>query len=178
MIAHPPCTYLANSGVRWLYGGKGTTRDPKRWALMEEGARFFKMLLDADIPRIAVENPIMHGHAKIIVGEDPAQIVQPYQFGHSESKATCFWLRNLPPLRPTNILEGRHFGRVHKESPGADRWKRRSLTYTGIADAMAEQWGGFASSGKIIDSPPPIRVKIPAAELSPNVHRIATRGLG
>lgn len=140
MIAHPPCTYLCNSGVRWLYGGKGKVRDPERWAQMQHGAEFFKTLLTHRIPRIAVENPVMHGHAKAIVGRGPDQIVQPWQFGHGETKATGLWLKNLPPLVPTDIVDGRK-PRVHFASPGPDRWKERSITYTGIANAMADQWG-------------------------------------
>jgi hypothetical protein len=137
LIAHPPCTYLCNSGVRWLYGGKGAARDPARWRLMEEGAVFFRAMLDAPVPRIAVENPIMHRHAGL---PKPTQIIQPWQFGHGEIKATCLWLKNLPELTPTSVVEGRH-PRIHRASPGPDRWKERSRTYTGIAEAMAEQWG-------------------------------------
>lgn len=137
MIAHPPCTYLANSGVRWLYGGSGTTPDPVRWTQMEEAAVFFRTLLDAPIERIAVENPIQHRHAEL---PKQTQIIQPWMFGHGETKATCLWLKNLPKLEPTNIVEGRS-PRVHYASPGPDRWKERSRTLQGIADAMAEQWG-------------------------------------
>lgn len=140
MICHPPCTYLCNSGVRWLYGGKGNVRDPERWSLMEAAAHFFKQLLLADIPKIAVENPVMHGYAREIVGRGADQIIQPWQFGHGETKATGLWLKNLSPLQPTSIVNERK-GRVHHESPGPDRWKRRSITYQGIADAMAAQWG-------------------------------------
>ena len=143
LIAHPPCTYLANSGVRWLYGGKGTVRDEARWAAMEEAATFFRLLLDASIPRIVVENPIMHRHAGI---RKPDQIIQPWQFGHPETKATCLWLKGLTPLRPTNIVPGRE-PRVHHASPGPDRWKERSRTLPGIAAAMAEQWGDALDLG-------------------------------
>lgn len=141
-IFHPPCTRLANSGVRWLYGGKGTRRDTKIWAEMEAAARFFRLLLHAKIPKVAVENPIMHGYGLDIVGDKPAQIIQPWMFGHGETKATCLWLKNLPLLKPTHVVEGRR-PRVHYESPGPDRWKRRSITYDGIATAMAEQWGSI-----------------------------------
>ena len=137
MVAHPPCQYLSNSGVRWLYGGKGKVPDPVRWAEMERAAAFFMALLDAPIPRIAVENPIMHGHAGI---RKPDQIVQPWWFGHGETKATGLWLRNLPPLVPTNVVDGRA-PRVHYASPGPNRWKERSRTLQGLADAMADQWG-------------------------------------
>ena len=140
LIAHPPCTYLSNSGVRWLYGGRGRVRDPVRWANMEDGANFFRAMLDAPIPRIAVENPVMHGHAKAIVGRDQSQTIQPWQFGHGETKATCLWLKDLPPLAPTQIVDGRA-PRVHFASPSPDRWKERSVTLSGIAAAMAEQWG-------------------------------------
>jgi hypothetical protein len=140
LIAHPPCTYLANSGVRWLYGGRGTTRDLGRWELMEEAADFFRLFLDAPVPRIAVENPVMHGHAGIRPAD---QYVQPWQFGTPETKATGLWLRNLPPLVPTNIVDGRT-PRVHYASPGPDRWKERSRTDPNIAAAMAKQWGELA----------------------------------
>jgi len=134
MIAHPPCTYLCNSGVCWLH------KDESRWQKMRDGAEFFKRLLHCKINRICVENPIMHKYAKEIIGVNQTQIVQPWQFGHGETKATCFWLKNLPKLAPTNIVEGRE-QRLHKLPPSKDRWKLRSKTYQGIADAMAEQWG-------------------------------------
>lgn len=140
LIAHPPCTYLANSGVRWLYGGKGTVRDERRWRQMADGAALFRAMLEAPIPRVAVENPIMHRHAKEIVGRGPDQTIQPWQFGHGETKATCLWLKALPPLTPTQIVDGR-VPRVHYASPSPDRWKQRSKTLSGIAAAMAEQWG-------------------------------------
>lgn len=138
MIAHPPCTYLTNSGVRWLHS------QPGRWELMRDGAKFFKKLLQADIPHIAIENPIMHKYAVEIVGRRQNQVVQPYYFGHGESKATCFWLKNLPELKPTNIVPGRE-QRLHKLSPSPDRWKLRSMTYPGIAKAIAEQWSNYCS---------------------------------
>lgn len=134
MVAHPPCTYLCNSGVCWLH------KDPNRWARMREGAEFFKALLNAPIPRIAVENPIMHKYAKEIIGADKTQVVHPWQHGHGESKATCLWLKGLPPLMPTNIVEGR-VQRLHRLPPSENRWKLRSTTYSGIAAAMAAQWG-------------------------------------
>lgn len=139
MIAHPPCTYLANSGARWLYkeGGK---RDPKRWKLMREGAEFFRLILEAPIPRIAVENPIQHRHAKEVIGCGQDQVIQPWMFGHGETKATCLWLKNLPLLSPTKIVDGRS-PRVHFASPSPDRWRLRSITLPGIAAAMAAQWG-------------------------------------
>jgi hypothetical protein len=143
MIAHPPCTYLTNSGVTWLH------KDIKRWPMLFEGAEFFKKLLNAPIPKIAIENPIMHKYARSIIGVEKSQIVQPWQFGHSESKATCFWLKNLNLLKETNNVKEEFLKRDKKEAqrlhylpPSADRWKIRSTTFQGIADAMAEQWGG------------------------------------
>jgi hypothetical protein len=130
IVAHPPCTYLCNSGVRWLH-----TRDG-RWSRMEEAASFFRAILSLPVPRIAVENPIPHRHAKL---PRYTQIVQPWQFGHGETKATCLWLKGLPLLRPTNVVAGR-VARIHKASPGPGRWKVRSTTYPGIAEAMAAQW--------------------------------------
>ena len=134
MIAHPPCTYLANSGVRWLHEKEG------RWELMREAAEFFRTLLNADIQRIAVENPIPHRYALEIIGKKYDQIIQPWQFGHGETKATCLWLKRLPKLKPTRIVSGRD-NRVHREPPGRDRWKSRSRSFAGIAEAMAQQWG-------------------------------------
>lgn len=134
MIAHPPCTYLANSGVRWLY------EKENRWQDLIEGASFFRELLNAPIPHRAVENPVMHKWARKIVGRGPDQTIQPWQFGHGETKATCLWLENLPPLEPTEIVEGRE-ARVHRMPPGPERSKERSRFFTGIAEAMADQWG-------------------------------------
>lgn len=145
LIAHPPCTYLANSGVRWLYNSKG--KNVKRWHAMRDGAAFFRELMSADIPRIAVENPIMHKYAVEIIGRRQDQIIQPWQFGHGETKATGLWLKNLPKLQATKIVSGR-YARVHRAAPSADRWKLRSITYQGIADAMAEQWGNLAPLDK------------------------------
>lgn len=139
VIAHPPCTYLTNAGVRWLYGGKGTTPDPVRWAAMIDAAAFFRALLDSPAPMVAVENPIMHRHAGIRPAD---QYVQPWQFGTPETKATGLWLRGLPKLTPTDVVAGRT-PRVHFASPGPDRWKERSRTDPGIAAAMADQWGAL-----------------------------------
>lgn len=149
-IFHPPCTYLANSGVRWLYekDGDGTNvPSPERWQEMELGAAFFRELMEAPIPMIAVENPIPHKYAVERIGRRYDQLIQPYWFGHNESKATCLWLKGLPPLEPTDIVDGRE-GRVWKESPGADRWKRRSRTYEGIAKALAEQYGSLGHNAR------------------------------
>jgi len=140
LIAHPPCTFLANSGVRWLY--RDGERDEDRWWEMEQSAKFFRRLLELPVARIAVENPIMHRYGKEIIGRGPDQIIQPWMFGHGETKATGLWLKNLPPLEPTNIVDGRE-PRVHHASPGPDRWKERSRTLPGIAAAMAEQWGAL-----------------------------------
>lgn len=128
MIAFPPCTHLAVSGARWFKG---------KQAEQAEAVKFFIRLSEVPIKRIAIENPIGIMSTR---WRKPDQIIQPWQFGHGETKATCLWLKNLPPLKPTNIVEGRQ-PRVHYESPGDDRWKRRSRTLQGIADAMAEQWG-------------------------------------
>lgn len=141
IIAHPPCTYLCNSGVCWLYNKDGSRNEP-RWRQLEQAAAFFAMIWKRDCPRICVENPIMHKHAKALladVGLPKPQIIQPWQFGHGETKATCLWLRGLPPLKPTNIVEGRE-QRLHRLPPSPTRAKERSRTFPGIAQAMAEQW--------------------------------------
>lgn len=145
MIAHPVCTYLANSGAKHLYAGmnKANGPDPDRWARMGHGAAFFVALLDAPIPHIAVENPIMVGHARRLFGiPAPDQIIQPWMFGHGEVKATCWWLKGLPKLVPTEIVEGRE-ARVHRMAPGPNRQKERSRTLPGCARAYARQWGGY-----------------------------------
>jgi site-specific DNA-cytosine methylase len=128
LIAHPPCTHLAVSGARWF---------ASKQREQAEALAFVRMLLDAPIPRIALENPISIISSRI---RKPDQIVQPWMFGHGEVKATCLWLKGLPPLRPTNIVEGRE-ARVHRATPSPDRWKERSRTLPGLAAAMAEQWG-------------------------------------
>ena len=138
MIAHPPCTYLSNSGVSWLY------RDNSRWKKMLEGARFFKALLDVDIPKICVENPIMHGFAYDIIEQQHTQVIQPWMFGEPESKATCLWLKGLRPLIATRVMSIRE-QRLHKLTRTPDRSKLRSVIYKGIADAMADQWGNQES---------------------------------
>ena len=128
MIAHPPCTHLAVSGARWF---------KEKREEQEAALEFVRLLLDAPIERIALENPISIISTRI---RKPDQIIQPWMFGHPETKATCLWLKNLPKLVPTNIVSGRD-NRVHREPPGPNRWKNRSRTLRGIADAMAEQWG-------------------------------------
>jgi len=147
MVAHPPCTRLCNSGVRWLSKPPpGKTADQMQ-AELREGAALFSAFWNAPIERVAVENPIMHKHAKALIENyaEPAQTIQPWQFGHGETKRTCLWLRGLPKLTPTQIVEGRT-ARVHRMPPGPDRWKERSRTFSGIAEAMADQWGGYAQA--------------------------------
>ena len=127
MVAHPPCTHLAVSGARWFH---------KKEREQKEALDFVRRLMTAPINHIAIENPISVISSKI---RKPDQIIQPWMFGHGETKATCLWLKNLPPLQPTEIVEGRE-NKVHKMPPSEHRWKLRSLTYQGIADAMGDQW--------------------------------------
>lgn len=135
MIAHPPCTYLANSGVRWLY------EKPGRWEDMRKGAEFFMRLLNAPISRICVENPVQHKHCNL---PRPAQTVQPWQFGDKESKRICLWLKNLPPLKISQSVKPEGVAqRVWRMPPGPDRQKERSRYFKGIAKAKAEQWGAL-----------------------------------
>lgn len=160
MIAHPPCTYLANSGVSHLYN-KDKSINQERWQKMKDAAKFFRRLYMADvhdkIPRICIENPIMHRHGKAEIGiafyQDSypyKQVVQPWMFGHPEQKATCLWLVNLDPLEETNNvmnemlkLPDNKRQRLHYLPPSKDRQTIRSRTFQGIADAMAEQWGSL-----------------------------------
>ena len=128
MIAHPPCTHLAVSGARWFKG---------KQAEQVKALDFVQMLLNAPIERIALENPVSIISTRI---REPDQIIQPWMFGHGETKATCLWLRGLNPLTPTKVVSGRE-AKVHRIPPNADRWKMRSRTYSGIARAMAQQWG-------------------------------------
>lgn len=128
LIAHPPCTHLSVSGARWF---------KDKQIEQQAAVNFFLEMINADCPSICVENPISIMSTRY---RKPDQIIQPWQFGHGETKATCLWLKNLPKLIPTNIVDGRE-ARVHKEPPGPDRWKNRSRTYAGIASAMASQWG-------------------------------------
>jgi len=130
MIAHPPCTRLTVAGARWFKGREKEQAD---------AIAFAEALWNAPIDKIALENPIGVLSTRSTLGK-PTQIIQPWQFGHGETKATCLWLKGLPKLQSTDIVDGR-LARVHKEPPGPDRWKNRSRTYTGIARAMAEQWG-------------------------------------
>jgi site-specific DNA-cytosine methylase len=139
MIAHPPCTHLAVSGARWW---------PTKEVEQAEAIEFVRRLLAAPIPRIAIENPIGIISSAI---RKPDQIIQPWQFGHGEVKATCWWLKNLYPLQPTEIVTGR-VARVHREPPGPNRWKNRSRTLPGIAAAAAAQWGlsDLLGPGKVL----------------------------
>lgn len=130
MIAHPPCTHLAVSGSRWF---KDKVQE------QVDALAFVRLLMDAPIPRIGVENPVSIISSKI---RKPDQIIQPWQFGHGETKATCLWLKGLPKLVPTNVVDGRE-ARVHRMPPGPNRAQERSRTYSGIADAMAKQWGSL-----------------------------------
>jgi hypothetical protein len=141
MIAHPPCTYLTNSGVCHLH------TDPSRWAKLDKAAEFFRALLNAPIAHIAIENPIPHKYASERIGQKYSQIIQPWQFGHTESKATCLWLKNLPNLEESEnvkaemlLLPANQRQRLHYLPPSKDRWKLRSKTYSGIAKAIALQW--------------------------------------
>lgn len=127
MICHPPCTHLAVSGARWF---------KEKQKEQAEALEFVELLLNAPIPKICLENPVSIISSRI---RKPDQIIQPWQYGHGETKATCLWLKNLPLLKPTNIVEGRE-ARVHKMPPGPNRWKERSRTFQGIADAFAAQW--------------------------------------
>ena len=143
LIAHPPCTYMTNSGVCHLY------KDPSRWEKLDQAANFFKLFLNSPISKKAIENPIMHKYAlERIGGIKQSQVIQPWMFGHLEQKATCLWLVGLPLLLPTNnvkadmmVLPKNKRQRLHYLSPSLDRWKLRSKTYDGIAKAMANQWG-------------------------------------
>lgn len=132
MIAFPPCTHLAVSGARWFPQKRA---DGRQQAALD----FVRFLMEAPVERIAIENPvsIISSHIR-----KPDQTIQPWQFGHGEVKRTCLWLKNLPRLQPTNIVDGRE-ARVHMMPPSADRWRKRSVTYPGIAQAMADQWGVF-----------------------------------
>ena len=147
IVAHPPCTRLCNSGVRWLHAAPSGRNLESMWDELDEGADLFSTLWTAPIPMRAIENPVMHKHAKARIRnyQPPAQCVQPWQFGHGECKCTCFWLHNLPPLEATDIVPGRA-QRVHLVSPGPERWKERSRFFPGIAAAMADQWGELTVS--------------------------------
>ncbi|WYK06482.1 hypothetical protein DWF04_016515 [Cereibacter sphaeroides f. sp. denitrificans] len=155
IVAHPPCTRLCNSGVRWLHEPPpGRTRD-EMWAELDEGAALFAACWQAPVPRIAVENPVMHRHARERLPADlpRPQIVQPWWFGEQAFKATGFYLRGLPQLTATNRLtpprpgteEHKRWSAVHRAPPAPDRWKLRSRTFAGVAEACADQWSGWAA---------------------------------
>ena len=137
LVAFPPCRYLAVSGARWWIG---------REREQAEAIAFVRWLLAAPVPRIAVENP--RGVLSGVIGP-PTQVVHPWWFGHPETKATCLWLTRLPALRPTTLTFQLRTGRVHREPPGPDRWKRRSRTLPGLAAAMAAQWGGDVAAEEV-----------------------------
>jgi len=141
LIGFYDCTFMANSGAKHLYKGmkKENGICPIRWANMESAANDFKRMLNADIDKICMENPIMHGHAKKIIGRGQDQIIHPHQHGHGEQKPTCLWLKNLPKIVPTNEVLGRE-QKIWKMAPGPNRKRDRSVTYAGIADAMVDQW--------------------------------------
>lgn len=157
-IFHPPCTYLSNSGVSWLYKKDGS-RNEKRWEAMFDGAMFFYQLMNADIERIVIENPIMHKYAKDFIGcGQPTQVIQPYQFGDDASKATCLWIKNMPKLTQTEHIhpavttDGKKRwanqtpGGHNKLGPSKERAALRSKTYPGIAKAIAEQYTTYLKS--------------------------------
>ena len=152
-VMHPPCTRLTNSGVRWLHVPPPGRTLPEMWAELDAGAALFSDCWNAPIERVAIENPVMHRHAKerIVNFQQQTQSVQPWQFGtdpdgpDNVKKRTCLWLRGLPALVPTGTLDGSTArDEIHKASPGPDRAERRSRFFPGLADAMAEQWGGWA----------------------------------
>lgn len=154
VIAHPECTFHTNASVRWFTTipkkpKPGVFYGSDRWTKWDEAVTFFKLFQNlTHVPKVAIENPIPHCYSRNVLG-DYTQIIQPWQFGHKEMKGTCLWLKGLPPLTPTNIVgpppkdvvERRKWAKVHQASPGPDRWKERSRSFEGIAQAMAEQWG-------------------------------------
>ena len=152
MIAHPPCTRLTNAGVRWLKEPPTNKTLVQIWQEFFDGVEFYKALRKAPIPKKAIENPVMHKHAKELLGNIKRQIVQPWHFGDEAFKATGFELIGLNPLEETNRLtppkpgtdEHKKWSFIHRATPSPDRWKLRSTTFPGIAAAMAEQWGGYA----------------------------------
>lgn len=154
IVAHPPCTRLCNSGVRWLHKAPPGRTLPEMWAELDAGVDLFSACWRAPVPRVAVENPIMHGHARERMPADlpRPQIVQPWWFGDPAFKATGFYLRGLPQLTPTARLsppapgtaEHKAWSAIHRASPGPDRARFRSTTFQGIAEACADQWGGWA----------------------------------
>ena len=162
IVAHPPCTRLCNSGVRWLSVPPPGRTSADMWAELSEGAALFSTLWNAPVPRIAVENPVMHRHAKERIEgyHPPAQSVQPWEYGDWETKRTCLWLRGLPALVPTYAtidaarralglpVDAQPVARVHRMAPGAGRAKERSRFFPGVAAAMADQWGPMLVKGR------------------------------
>lgn len=157
LIAHPPCTRLTNSGVRWLHVPPLGKTKQQMWDELEQAVAFYRELRDAPIPRKALENPVMHCHARERLGSVRRHVVQPWWFGEPAFKATGFELIGLPPLEPTNKLtppkagtdEHKAWSRVHRQPPSTDRWKHRSRTFNGIAEAMAEQWGKVTHNAEV-----------------------------
>lgn len=157
IIAHPPCTYLCNSGVRWLYEKDGR-QNGRRWINLIDAMIFFNLFKNHPCKRIAIENPVPHKYAVNDIADKEGigqytQTIQPWQFGHMETKRTCLWLKGLPELQPTNNVYDEMMqlayaerAKVHHCAPGPERWKIRSTTYQGIADAMANQWGDLTIS--------------------------------
>lgn len=152
VIAHPDCTYLANSGVRWLFDRAPSTekvlKGPERWVAMLDACEFFRVFLDLDCDRVVVENPIMHRHAKRVIRRAHTQTIQPFEYGELQTKRTALWIKGLPALVPTNnveremrLLSKKEYSSVHYASPGDDRAEFRSLFFKGWGAAMAEQWG-------------------------------------
>jgi hypothetical protein len=144
IVAHPPCTRLCKSGLRWLHTPPAGRTLEAMWAELDEGAALFSVLWNAPVEHVAVENPRMHRHAqqRIAGFVPPAQVVQPWEHGHGETKATCLWLRNLPRLTPSNIVEGRE-QRIFRMPASPTRQRERTRFFPGIAAAMADQWGGY-----------------------------------
>ncbi|PPB79796.1 hypothetical protein LV82_02587 [Albidovulum inexpectatum] len=144
IVAHPPCIRLCNSGVRWLHRPPAGRSLDEMWRELDDGAALFSDLWHAPIPRRCIENPVMHRYAKERIRDyrPPAQSIQPWQFGDPESKRTCLWLHNLPPLEPTVTQKpDAVVHRVHRMPPGPDRSRERSRFFPGVAAAMADQWG-------------------------------------
>lgn len=149
VIAFPPCTYLAHSGIQWLSKQEG------RWEKMLEAVEFFNLFQASACPRVCIENPIMHSHARSrLLVSNYDQKIQPYFFGHPESKSTCLWLKGLPKLKVTNNVERELFKvdhycsqAVHRHGESKDRWRNRSRTYWGVAKAMASQWATCSTEG-------------------------------
>lgn len=147
LITHLPCTYFCNSSVRWfttipVKPKPGIKYGPARWTALKDSAELWNEVAAARVPCIAMENPVPHKYAVQLIGKY-TQTIQPYEFGHDESKRTCLWLKNLPLLQGTKFIPPPYKQSVHEASPGPDRWAQRSLTFQGIADAMAEQWGSL-----------------------------------